>query len=308
VYLSAAVTDPDQFDADALLDQSSFKDTCKQYEGRSDYADQVYTGRVDKYSECGASNSVTFVVIAAPEDKSYFTLMMVVALTDADLQAADRVFNTFEVVDTLPEPVTSQGDGGASSSEPGNAAVNSATANVRSGPSTNYPVVATLRQDDRVQAAGRTTDSQWVKLDLSGTPQAWMASKLLDFDDDVGSLAVVASPAPPPVAAGKPCPPYLHKPKPGLGLLLVENHVNKPLQVDNADTAQRWEVAAKTGDTPGRLLLDLGLGSYQFIIHTPSSTDATIPVDAVAGSAFLLPVAYDIDLNLYPLEIPASCR
>ena len=308
VYLSAAVTNPDEFDADDILDQTNFEDTCGKYEGRSDYADQVYTGRVDQYSQCGDSNAVTFVVIAAPEDMSYFTLMMVVALTEADLEAADRVFNTFEVVDTLPEPETDPDNGGSGSFESGNATVNSETANVRSGPSTNYAVVATLSQDDRVQTMGRTADSQWVKLDLSDAPQAWMASRLLDFDDDVGSLAVVTSPAPPPVAAGKPCPPYLHKPKPGMGLLLVENHVNKPLQVDNANTTQRWEVTPKTGDTPGRLLLDLGLGSYQFIIHTPSSTDATIPLDAVAGSAFLLPVAYDIYINLYPLDFPASCR
>lgn len=308
VYLSATVTNPDKFDADALLDQTSFEDTCGKYEGRNDYADQVYTGRVDQYSECGDANAVTFVVIAAPEDMSYFTLMMVVALTDADLEAADRVFNTFEVVDTLPEPETNPDGGGTGSSESGNATVNSETANVRSGPSTNYPVVATLNQDDRVLAEGRTADSQWVKLDMSGTPQAWMASRLLDLDDDVDGLSVAESPAPPPVAAGKPCPPYLHKPKPGMGLLLIENHVNKPLQVDNANTTQSWEVASKTGETPGRLLLDLGLGSYQFIIHTPSSTDATIPVDAVAGRGFLLPVAYDIDLNLYPLEIPTGCH
>ncbi len=309
VYLSASVTDPDQFDADALLDQTSFEDTCNQYEGRSDYADQVYTGRVDKYSECGASNSVTFVVIAAPEDRSYFTLMMVVALTDADLQAADRVFNTFEVVDTLPEPVTSQGDGGASSSESGNATVNSETANVRSGPSTNFPVVATRRLDDRVQAAGRTADSQWVKLDLSGTPQAWMASKLLDFDDDLGSLAVAAAPASPPapVASGKPCPPYLHKPKPGMGLLLVENHIGEPLHIDKANVAQRWDVPAKKGDTPGRVLLDLSSGSHEFVLNTPFG-EGTMRIDIQAGAGALIPIVYDTDLAVYPLEIPASCR
>ncbi len=314
VYLAAAQTDPEQFDADALLDQNTFKETCKTYEGRSDYADQVYTGRVDKFSGCGANNSVTFVVIAAPEDRSYFTLMMVVALTDADLQAADRAFNTFEVVGDLPEPSPSQDSGASdnntgSSSDSGNATVTSDTANVRGGPSTGFPVVATLSQDDRVQAVGRTSDSQWVKVDLPDVPQAWVASRLLEFDDDIANLSVAAAPTPPPapVVSGKPCPPYLHRPKPGMGLLLVENHIGEPLHIDKANTTQKWDIPAKQGDTPGRLLLDLAPGSHEFVLNTPRG-EGTMRVDVKAGAGGLIPIIYDTELNIYPLEIPASCR
>lgn len=102
VYFAAARMDPTQFDPDALLDETDFSDLCQIYEGRDDYKDPAYTGRYDQYSECGPANGVLFVVVAAPEDASFLTLTIVMALTEADLIAADRIFNTFEVVGELP--------------------------------------------------------------------------------------------------------------------------------------------------------------------------------------------------------------
>ncbi len=90
------------FDPDELLDTADFSDLCGEYGGRSDYADQLYTGKYDYYTDCGDGGNVIFVVVAAPEDQSYLTLVMIQAVSQADLEAADHVFETFEVVGELP--------------------------------------------------------------------------------------------------------------------------------------------------------------------------------------------------------------
>lgn len=307
VLLSAAAARPGQFDADELLDQSSFEDVCTQYDGRADYADQVYAGRYDQYSGCGASEGVVFVVAAAPEDESYFTLVMVMALTEADLQAADRAFNTFEVVDRLPGQSAARPSAAA-----GNAEVTADAANVRAGPGTTFAIVTGLRRGDRVTAVGRTADSSWIKLDISGAPQAWIASQLVSVAGGPSSLVVAAAPAAPaagssPSSPSGSCPSYLHKPRAGQGVVLIENHIGEPLHIDKANTTQKWDVPAKKGDVPGRVLLDLPAGRNELILNTPNG-EGTMGLDIRAGVGYLIPIVYDQDLNVYPLAIPASCR
>ncbi len=244
VVFSAASIRPGQFDADDMLDQSSFDSMCAQYDGRDDYSDQVYTGRYDQYSQCGDGDGVIFVIAAAPEDETYFTLVMAMALTEADLQAADRAFSTFEVVGRLPGQSAARPSAG-SGARAGNAEVIGETVNVRSGPGTNYSVVTGLRRGDRVQAVGRTSDSSWIKLDISGIPQAWIASQLLSVDAGPSSLVVAAAPAAPAAGSGSgaapsgSCPSYLHKPRAGQGVVLIENHIGEPLHIDKANTTQK---------------------------------------------------------------------
>ncbi|MCS6844435.1 MAG: trypsin-like peptidase domain-containing protein [Caldilineales bacterium] len=301
VLLAAGNLDRGAFDADALLDSTDFSDFCETYEGRQDYNDPLYTGRFDLYTGCGNAKGVMFVVVAAPEQGNYFVLTIVLALTDADLEAADRIFNTFEVTGQLPGGVGSTG-GDATAA---NATVNTDQANVRSGPGTNYPVVATLRRGDRVKAIGRTSDSQWIKLELAGTAEAWIAARLLDLEVAVNSL-VVAAAAPPPATAGGACPPYLRKPKPGMGVVLIENHIGEPLHIDKAFTTLKWDVPPKRGDTPGRVLLELPAGRNELILNTPNG-EGTLGLDIQAGVGLLIPIVYDQELQAYPLNIPASC-
>lgn len=299
VLVAAGNLDRSAFDADALLDSTDFSDFCATYEGRQKYNDPLYAGRFDLYTGCGAAEGVMFVVVAAPVEGDYFVLTIVLALTDADLDAADRIFSTFEVTGKLPGGVGSTGGPAA-----GNAAVNSDQANVRSGPGTNYPVVATLRRGDRVQAVGRTSDSQWIKLDLAGAQEAWIAARLLDLDVAVNSLVVAAAARP--AASGGACPPYLRKPKPGMGVVLIENHIGEPLHIDKANTTLKWDVPPKRGDTPGRVLLELPAGRNELILNTPNG-EGTLGLDIQAGVGILIPIVYDQELQAYPLNIPASC-
>jgi serine protease Do len=80
------------------LDQFDFTGDCS-YDARYDYDDGVYTGMYDLYTNCGDEGSLFFNVIAEPADQSWIGLVQIVALTDADLAAADEIFNTFVVGD-----------------------------------------------------------------------------------------------------------------------------------------------------------------------------------------------------------------
>lgn len=113
------------------------------------------------------------------------------------------------------------------------------------------------------------------------------------------------APAPAPIA---PCPPDLHQPEPGMGLLLIENHIGEPLHIDHASTGQKWDIASKQGDTPGRLVLDLPPGRHVLIDNTPNGS-GRITVEITPGSAFLSPIWYNAlsEEILYPLDIPSSC-
>ncbi len=135
------------------------------------------------------------------------------------------------------------------------------------------------------------------------------------------STSVVASPThpvtptPPPLTLtstptpGPTCPPYLHKPLPGMGLLLIENHIGEPMHIDHVGTGQKWDISAKQGDTPGRLLLDLPPGHHVLVDNTPGG-NGRIGVDITPGSAFISPIWYNARTEefVHPLDIPTSCR
>ncbi len=112
-----------------------------------------------------------------------------------------------------------------------------------------------------------------------------------------------------PRAAVTPCPGYLHKPKPGMGLLLIENHLGEPLHIDRVGTSEKWDLPPKQGDTPGRLLVDLTPGDHEFIDNT-SAGYGHIRVSITPGSAFVSPIWYNDrpEELVYPLDIPNGCR
>ncbi len=100
VFFSAAALSED-LEPDDLLDAVGEQDSCT-YEGRFDYADELYNGRYDYYTNCGDAGAVMFVMVAAPEERDFVTVIILQAVTEADLDAADHVFNTFTVVGALP--------------------------------------------------------------------------------------------------------------------------------------------------------------------------------------------------------------
>lgn len=76
------------------LDSTTFNDSCT-YDSRSEYADGVYTGFYDLWTDCGDVGSSLVVIAAQPEDASYLAVVQVQVVGDADLEALDRIMNTF---------------------------------------------------------------------------------------------------------------------------------------------------------------------------------------------------------------------
>ena len=78
----------------STLDEVNFSDACT-YEGRSPYADVLYAGLMDTWSNCGGVGAIVFVVAVTPADASYLARILIQAVEERDLDAADQIFNTF---------------------------------------------------------------------------------------------------------------------------------------------------------------------------------------------------------------------
>jgi serine protease Do len=66
--------------------------------GITDYSDPVFTGKYQVWDACGGTNTALVVLEAQPADGSYTALILVQATSDADFEALDRIFGTFNVI------------------------------------------------------------------------------------------------------------------------------------------------------------------------------------------------------------------
>lgn len=73
--------------------------------------------------------------------------------------------------------------------------VNVKSLNVRTGPSTLYPVVITYPEGTRLIAIGRNSDASWFVIAISSTQTGWVSVPLVKYDFDRYVLPVI--PAPP---------------------------------------------------------------------------------------------------------------
>ncbi|NLG52121.1 MAG: hypothetical protein GX552_18585 [Chloroflexi bacterium] len=90
------------FTVDELLDGIDF--TGCQYEGRMDYQDNLYTGSYDRYVGCNNGYANLTVLAAMPAEGDFVTLVVIQATSEADIEAGNRIANTFQVIGELPVP------------------------------------------------------------------------------------------------------------------------------------------------------------------------------------------------------------
>ncbi len=83
------------------LEEYDFSGDC-QYEGRKEYQDAAHTGLYDHYANCGGEGSDFLNLAAVPEDQSYLIWLQIQIASEADLEALDRILNTFQVIGQLP--------------------------------------------------------------------------------------------------------------------------------------------------------------------------------------------------------------
>ena len=85
-----------EMDETGLLEFFEFSDECT-FDERVDYADDLYTGYYDVWTDCGGEGTFYIVLAATPESRDYLILLEMQALTQADLEAVDRIFDSFIV-------------------------------------------------------------------------------------------------------------------------------------------------------------------------------------------------------------------
>ena len=72
-----------------------FAADCTTNEGRQDFDDGLYIGKFDVYSGCGASGSIVYALAAYAEGGDFLIVVVVNAISSADLEALDHVLSTF---------------------------------------------------------------------------------------------------------------------------------------------------------------------------------------------------------------------
>ena len=88
---------PASADLDASLAEFGFAGSCTDG-GVVDYSDPVFTGKYQKWLDCGGTTNDVVTLVAVPADASYLALIQAQIVTDADLEALDQAFNTFNSV------------------------------------------------------------------------------------------------------------------------------------------------------------------------------------------------------------------
>jgi serine protease Do len=88
------------YSVDQLLDYYDWSEDCEK-DDRYDYQDELYTGKYDLWVNCGDEGASFLVLAAVPEDQAFIMLVNIQILGDADLEAADHILNTFQVVGDL---------------------------------------------------------------------------------------------------------------------------------------------------------------------------------------------------------------
>jgi serine protease Do len=105
LFFAASSTLIEQFDEASLLDleKEDYSQECT-YEGRSEYSDQAYAGFYDHFTNCGGVGTTLITLAATPEGRQFLILVEVQVVSEADIDALDRILNSFEVVGDLPTP------------------------------------------------------------------------------------------------------------------------------------------------------------------------------------------------------------
>ena len=88
---------PATTDVNASLAQYGFAEDCTDG-GIVDYSDPVFTGKYQLWQDCAGTTTDVVTLVALPADGSYTAVIQAQILTDADLEALDRAFNTFNAV------------------------------------------------------------------------------------------------------------------------------------------------------------------------------------------------------------------
>jgi serine protease Do len=88
---------PATADLDAELAQYGFPNDCTDG-GITDYSDPVFTGKYQVWQDCAGTTNDVVTLVAVPADASYLVVIQAQIATDADLDALQKAFDSFDAV------------------------------------------------------------------------------------------------------------------------------------------------------------------------------------------------------------------
>ena len=88
---------PATADLDAELATYGFPDDCING-GITDYSDPVFTGKYQVWQDCAGTTNDVVTLVAVPADASYLAVIQAQIATDADLDALQHAFDSFDAV------------------------------------------------------------------------------------------------------------------------------------------------------------------------------------------------------------------
>ncbi|HEX9385573.1 MAG TPA: hypothetical protein VF918_04590 [Anaerolineales bacterium] len=68
------------------------------YKDRFDFQNQFYVGQYDQYTNCAAGTPNLLVFTTASADQKYLILLRIIVASEADIEAADTILSTFQVL------------------------------------------------------------------------------------------------------------------------------------------------------------------------------------------------------------------
>ena len=146
------------------------------------------------------------------------------------------------------------------------------------------------------------------------TPTALPTSTATRTPEPTRTATRVSTPTPSPTStvARAACPSWFSFPEPGKALLVIENHVGRQ-QVVDAMKPLNWTktVEAKRDDVPGRLLIQLAPGHYEFRDHEVGTKwRGQIKVDLQPGQMLVSAIWHNdlYDEVVAPLQVPEGCQ
>lgn len=104
VFFGASSSLVQSHSVDRMLDDHDYAQACEK-DARYDYQDPPYTGKYDLWVNCGEKGSSFLVLAAVPENQEFIAVVQLVIVSDADVEAANQILSTFEVVGPQPEGV-----------------------------------------------------------------------------------------------------------------------------------------------------------------------------------------------------------
>jgi serine protease Do len=97
VFFGASDTLLQEYGVEGLLDYYQ-PEGCESAGPREDYDVGKFRGKSDLWVNCGGQGGATLLMVAAtPEDRSFVTFVQIQIVSEADLEAAKRILQTFDV-------------------------------------------------------------------------------------------------------------------------------------------------------------------------------------------------------------------